>query len=367
MGWLESGRGRVRNTNAKNSETKRVQKRLDSVMDPMRAKVVNSLQVDSTPAIVFKRTKTGLPCSCNKYDNDIDSDVIGSMRTVTDVANQPQFEVFSSNNKMLGGIGQLLGSTQADRKSTSIVELADMQADVTEEYSPTAIAGNNVNCCICYNCGIQPAFQPVGWHYNVLTHHHIKAASGYEINPGNQPATLEARGEDAVVKFSMIVPKYFKDVKYSVRNNGTLLPADVYLHVENGDELTMLTMGYLNANRGKEIDVYVCDVPVFTHVSLLFDLGVEPVMVNLSEEQNVLNYDQELTVGDLTVVMQSNVGQIKSEDLIILPEKNYVLKVNNAPKKRTAKNEQWEWALTSRPAQRKEGINSIFKGYKIWK
>lgn len=90
--------------------------------------------------------------------------------------------------------------------------------------NPTAIAGNNVNCCICYNCGIRNTVaDPVGWHYNVLTHdYHIKAASGYEISSIRGTCCVGSGGEDAVVKFSMIVIKYFKDVKYSVRNNGTL-------------------------------------------------------------------------------------------------------------------------------------------------
>jgi hypothetical protein len=76
MSWLESGRGRIRNNRSKNSETARVQKRLDSVIEPMRDKVNNSLRVDSTSAIVFKRTRTGLPCSCTKVDVDMNSQAI---------------------------------------------------------------------------------------------------------------------------------------------------------------------------------------------------------------------------------------------------------------------------------------------------
>ena len=95
MSWLESGRGRIRNNRSKNSETARAQKRLDSVIEPMRDKVNNSLRVDSTSAIVFKRTRTGLPCSCTKVDVDMNSEASGTMATASDGKSMNHFSVES--------------------------------------------------------------------------------------------------------------------------------------------------------------------------------------------------------------------------------------------------------------------------------
>lgn len=374
MSWLESGRGRIKNTRSKNSETARVQKRLESVIEPMRDKVNNSLRVDSTPAIVFKRTRTGLPCSCTKFDVDVNSEDDGTMATVKDAKTMTSFSIHSANNKMFGGMLTSFDGVDKDtvnKTSSSIVELADMASDPNGgdsiDYSLTAVAGTNRMCGICYGQGFQPAYQPANWHYNLITHHHIKQIEGYMINPGRQPAYIEQVREDGFVVMDVTVPKFFKEFKYSIRNDGKVLGPNYKLFVEESGGLVPMTNDHLNTARGGSIEVVVQGIPEFTHIVVMFDLGIEPIHVNMSEEQNILNYDQELTVGDLTLVLSSNVGNIQSEDLIVLPEKGYVIKANAAPKRRTAKGEHWEWVVTGRVVQRKEFLFTIFKGYKLWK
>lgn len=376
MSWLESGRGRIRNNRSKNSETARVQKRLDSVIEPMRDKVNNSLRVDSTSAIVFKRTRTGLPCSCTKVDVDMNSEASGTMATASDGKSMNHFSVESSNNKMFGGAltsfdGVDKETVNRTNQPINIIEMADMASDPNGgesiDYSLTAIAGSTRMCGICFGQGFQPAYQPANWHYNLMTHHHIKHIEGYMLNVGRQPAYIERITEDGIVVFDLTVPKFFKEFKYSIRNDGKVLPPTFQLWRKSGATLEPLTNAMLDRARGSSIEVAVREVQEFTHVVALFDLGIEPIHVNMSEEQNILNYDQELTVGDLTLVMSANVGNIQSEDLIVLPEKGYVIKANAAPKRRTAKGEHWEWVVTGRVVQRKEFLFSIFKGYKLWK
>lgn len=362
MSWIDSGRRRTRLEKAKNSETERVQKRIDSVLDPLRSRIANSLSVESTPAVVFRRTKVGLPCSCTKIEKDDIHDVEGAVEH-SDL-NQLRIKPVG-NGGMFGGGGGLTSfeGTEKGSGTSNILDLADLSSE--DMYDPTITAGNNANCGICYNQGFVPSFQAVNWHVITLTHHHAQDLSGYEFNTSNQPLTMERVSDDAVAVFKAVVPKWFKTAQYSVRNNGKLLPADTRVFALDKSTLVPITKAFLDKNKGQEISIAVC-AECFTHIVLMFDLGLNPLLVNLSEEQNVLNYDQELTVGDLTLIMTSNVGNIQSEDIVVLPEKNYVILVNSAPKRRTAKGDTWEWSVTGRPAQKKEYMYNMLKGYKIY-
>jgi hypothetical protein len=79
----------------------------------------------------------------------------------------------------------------------------------------------------------------------------------------------------------------------------------------------------------------------------------------------VLDYDKELTVANLTIVLPHYVGTLNPEDLIVLPSRNYVLMVTDTPKKRTSKDQTLEWVVQTRTIQRKEMFYTIHKGYKL--
>lgn len=73
MNWFNNTRG-TKHKHYRNSETERVQKRIDSAMDPHRARIVNSLAVESMQCIVYKRSQVGLPCSCSVIETATDED-----------------------------------------------------------------------------------------------------------------------------------------------------------------------------------------------------------------------------------------------------------------------------------------------------
>lgn len=369
MSWMRTGQQKNTYKRHKTYETERVQKRLDSIIPVVQSKVDQALEVDSTKVIIFKKAKFGLTCSCNVvengYDDQLDGGMKSTMKESDGQAHGNGVEIKSSSGTMFGGKkSNAIPLDEISFGGRAAIDAADMMSD-GDDTDMRWDSGNTVNCGICYRQGIQPGFASTGYIYNVMTHHHVIKLSGYTKDQSTAPTTFHQTRKNAYVDFDQLVPKFFKTAKYSVRLNTEVLPARVEpMAVINGTE-TKLTLKLLSEKRGQHITLRIRNVESFTHAIMLFDLGVGDIKGNISEEANILNYDQELTVGNITVVLPSRSGMIEPEDLLVLPFKNYVLKVTEAPKKRTAKNESWEWVVTTRPIQRKEAQYNINKGYDV--
>ncbi|UAW53002.1 hypothetical protein pEaSNUABM23_00220 [Erwinia phage pEa_SNUABM_23] len=368
MSWIERGKQRNKYDRHKTYETERVQKRLNSIQEVVKSKVEQALAVDATDIVIFKKAKMGLTCSCNKVENDIFDNQDGALKSLGRESSSMDggVKIGTVSKGMFGGGRQVVTLDDIDDGMNAAMDAADLMGiDTGEEFDVKWDGGNVANCGICYRQGVVPGFVSTGYIYNVVTHHHIQNASGYTLDQSTSPATFRQQRKDSYVDFDQLIPKYFTQATYSVRLNESMLPAFPRpMLVLNGVEVE-LTAANLEPWRGKHVTLRVKGVEAFTHCTLVFDLGVPPVKGNISEEANVLNYDQELTVGNITVVLPARSGPLEPEDILVLPFKNYVLKVMEAPKKRTARNEQWEWVCTTRPVQRKEVAYNIFNGFKI--
>lgn len=375
MSWLGEGRGKNNYSRHKTYESKRVQKRLDEILPVVQSKVEQALDVDSTRVIIYKRAKLGLPCSCTMTSNEIIDELDGVDQSISrsdtidgGVTLRP------SNQGMFGGMGNTQGTNVIDAASSLILEAGDLISSYGEdgeqdEFSINPYTGN-VNCGICYRQGVQPGYQPHGYLYNVMSHYHVQEIRGYTIDKSSQPHSFERLTKDGEVVFNTLIPLYFTAATYSIRLNERVLEPrnkPKLRVIENSVKVVKeLTYDLLDTLRGQEVEVVISGVDDFTHATLIFDQGIEYINGNLSEEQNVLNYDQELTVGNLQVVLPSKVGMLNPEDILVLPDRNYVLKINEATKRRTAKGTMWEWSVTTRAIQRKEYIYQIHKGYKVF-
>ena len=366
MSWVKRGRNTTYDR-YKTYEGERVQKRLNSVLPAVQSKVEQALAVDATRCIVYKKAKFGLVCSCNRIENMPGDSAIGGMKSLGRESDRHQrnVEIAPSNRTMFGG-----GRTQAvsldeiNAGGKAMIDAVDLMTD-GEEFDDRYDAGNVVNCGICYRQGVQPGFAAVGLQYVVMSHHHVVKYEGYHLDTSVAPLLFRQTTKKGYVRFDVTIPKYFKSVKYSVRNNDQVYGAEIRPWAYINKQRTELTMDVLDKHRGQNILIELSGVETFTHCTMIFDQGVAAINCNISEEANVLNYDQELTIGNITVVLPARVGMIEPEDILVLPDRNYVLKVMEAPKKRTSRQQAWEWVATTRPVQRKEVQFNIDKGYII--
>lgn len=365
MSWIDRGKRKIDYTRFKTFETDRVQKRFDSILPVVQSKVEQALSIDSTFVIIYKAAKMGLTCSCNAVDNTMENIEGGLAKSFTNQGNENNGAVIDqSAQTMFGGTNAAISLDDIGGASDMMLNGADLMS-TGEDFDPHHYAGVNVSCGICFGQGLQPGYQPLGYQYMILSHHHVVQCEGYHIDWSSQPASFEQVTKKGFVEFETLVPKFFKTARYGIRANDEMLPAYHPLYMVVNEIPVPMTLELLNKHRGQKILIRVSGVELFSHVSIVFDLGVETIRGNISEEQNILNYDQELTVGNLTVVLPARLGALGPGDLIIVPARNYVLKVIEAPKKRTATGFMWEWVLTTRALQRSEFAFGIHKGVEV--
>ncbi len=366
MSWIDRGKSKTHFDRYKTYEHERVQKRLESILPAVDSKVEQALAVNSALVIIYKQTKFGLPCSCNikeHHEQDFELD------SAADTQENPNGISYRGSN--LGGMFGMGSNTisldDVEAGTANAMDHADILsgADGNDEYVLGNEDGQNVNCGICFRTGVQPGFSATGFQYAVLTHHHVRELSEASLDQTTNPSSFVMHSERSYVDFKFLIPKFFKSAKYGVRDNTELLPAWPRPKIVTDSGQLDLTKSNLDQFRGKEVTIRITGHERFTHLSIFFDQGLPPINGNLSEEQNILNYDEELTVGSLTVVLPHRVGKINPGDILSIPFKKYVLRVSDAPKKRTAKNHQWEWVCQCRAIQKREPIYQIDKGYDI--
>jgi hypothetical protein len=345
-----------------NSHTTQVQKRLDSTLEPFRDRINNSLHVNSVKIIIYKRVKVGIVCSCSGHAPDPSYEDVSESESAElgAVSGWGAVTVVDAGSGTFGGKSNTIGLDLQPRivemgdllPSTESSLLSDMADDI---YSNPM--GQATNCGICFMNGIVPSYQPVGYTTYILTHAHVSKLQLYTLDRGQHPYRLQKIG-DGYVQYQITVPKYYKSLMYSVRNNTELLNEHLWFQGRR------LTKAVLDLHRGATIDVEV-RASEFSHLLMMFDLGANQITADMSEESNTLNYDQELTVSNLNLVFSQKVGMVSSQDIIYIPERNYVLKLTDANRKRTADKQMWEWSVSTRTVQRIEPLYNIHRGFTL--
>jgi hypothetical protein len=387
------GSGRRRNARrALNFTSNTAQARLDEQLHPFRDKVENALAVDAVDIVLMRRTRIGIPCSCSHsvmtieslqsnddYVSDSESSKVTLPTNQMSGGNASKVRIDLGSDTMFGeGVydkhdynpvesrqpKELSDFLNRDQVTRSAVDNPEDDTRATEHFLPTEFSGSEENCGVCYSEGFIPAFDVVNYKYQILAYNNISETYGYYQDTSRKPNVYVHSGdENSYVEFNILVPKYFVDVSYSIRNNEVVHPATFPLKTPTGD---VVTRAYIESFRGKNMPVRVRDVREFTHATLIFKLLQVDIKGNINTEQDVLNYRDETTIGDIQVVLPESAGSLRSGDVIVIPKRNLVLKINNAPRKSTAKKELWQWSVTCRSLQRSEFLSGVFKSFKIY-
>jgi len=405
MTWIKRGAARRPRKNARNFTQVSAQKRMDETVDAFHQKIENALFVNSRAAIIFKQTKIGMgrPCTCNKveslgeYDEvmDVDSDDLqertrDASPTAPILAPQSSpmdgVEIRVNNDNFFGDIGIAEKHDHiGDADQNGAIELGDLNRDsklynldhmdrssiedldpaLQAIYEENIFSGATLNCGICFRTGFQPGFEVPGYHYEVKTNYDIVDSRGYHVDVSAHPAQFQKQAEDGFIDFEVLVPLFYTECTFSVRDNEDVLGR--VLIYEAGDDSTSkkpISKEYFNEFRGKHVRIRVYESN-FTHVSICFDLGMEPIYVNLSEEAQTLDFERDITSGNPTVILPARIGVLNVGDVIIIPDRNYSLKITDAPRKQLADRVIIEWAVNTRTLQTNEALRNIHKGYKL--
>lgn len=377
---------RMKHRGFRNSETDRVEKRIQSVVDAHRSRVTNSLAVESMECIVYKRVRAGTPCTCAlvevDYDEEIDAvAVMGGprMESRPDIAPTTEMKrggVEISSGGTFGNTswgGSTFNEMDMETPIYQSIEMGSVRATegdyqdnhAGDMFQDHALGGNVINCPICYREGFVPPFQPVGYNYQILTTLNPLAYAGYRIVANEQPNVFERVEDDGYVDFMVTVPKFFTEGTWSLRNyDGELLASTLIPVIVEGGREFPLNKASLSRFRGGRVVIRI-RAPYFSHCTIVFNLGARPMRANLSSETQVLDFDKELTIANLNVVLPYNVGHLQPQDILVIPRRKLVLMVTDAPIQRNAMNKTMEWSVATRTIQRKERIFNIHQGNAI--
>lgn len=398
--WLRKGHSRRAFKNSGNYTHARAQKRFDEAVPSFHQKIENSLQVDGNVGLLFKQIKLGLgrPCTCNKYavddqhapnrtdDDPVLHDVAPSAPVMAPQASDMDGVEIKIRKDNLFGDSGLLGMTEegfhhgdmpqetprvrdlaeldhrvADPSSLNEDHLADLDPELQAYYEDNVFAGNSINCGVCYKTGSQPGFECLDHQYCVMTNYDIVSSQGYHVDQSAHPAQMQKHADEGFIVFTVDVPKFFKTLTYSIRDNEKLIKFNHILDINTNQPVTMKD---LDPFRGGQYSFKV-ESKNFTHVTLLFDLAMEPLMINVTDEANTLEISREDTIGNLSLVMPARIGHISSGDIVYLPHRNIALKITDAPRKQKANRTIIEWAVQTRTLQPQEPVRNIAKGYKV--
>lgn len=389
--WLRKGAAGNKRRKDKNFYAENAQKRMKEILPAFHNRLDNALAVNSHEVIIFKQNTLGVPCTCTKFDSvemeEYKEEVPQEHDTPPIVTSEHSpfsgIGVTLPKNNLFGNRTETLdiSNTQSEKEfelsefaeNASIglpsqEELANMDAGLRSIYEDNLMSGDNVTCGVCYQTGHSPGFTAIGWMYSVLDATNFCGINYYHKDVAEHPARFEGEMdiEDRFVAFKIVVPEFFKQLVFSVRDNTELVQRSWIYALDGDNKEVRLDYAYLDAHRGKEIRIHVKE-PNFTHVQIAFDLGLDPILANVSEESETLNYDMESTVGNLTLVLPPRVGLLSAGDIIYMPKRNYTLKVTDAPRKQTVDRVKTEWLVTTRTTQPAEAIKYIHKGYTIKK
>jgi hypothetical protein len=358
---------------ARNYGHEEAQKRLTDTVDAFNQQVLNSLRVDAVEVQYFHiRNKVGKPCSCVSDDADLVNSAVGAYIPTED-NDQSRMEIRFQDT-------DIFGESQAERilndRDVDYPEFGsgrdgafprDEVLDVSgEEMAGEGHVGNSFNttgtaCGICYRTRVLPGYIEYGHTRYLFTHADIVDQYGYAVEPNNKPYSLRNHDEDdGYVVFELPIPRVWKSVSISIRNNSELMPAE-RLYDSTGQ---VLTANAIRAFNGKQIQVRV-KAAEFTHLVVDFEMNVEPMFANMSGEQMALDYDTLITLSDISLVLPPSLKFVDNGDVIYIPKRNLTLKVRDKTRKITADKRQLGWLVNARVLQPTEDLRYIAHGYKL--
>ena len=374
---MRQGMRTIKRVHARNFVQESSQKRLDESVVPFNHQVLNSLDVDYVPIYYYSSLHTGLPCSCEQQDTltEFDSSAPDNTEIIRDSQTSTSHDIIiglegnnsytdpnivevidqSSYYSMFGDAG---ANDDSDDDYDLNIEGPDPYAPIEPEIemynSDSALfGGRNINCGLCYRTGFIPSHSLERGMRLVLTHHNIVDAVGYFVNKAQFPYRFERLDEQGYIQFNFMVPKYFANATFTIRNNLDILHDKLYYGAQ------IVDINLLRQLAGKSIVVNV-KAKSFTHVSITFHQNIEMMRINIPNISRQLDYTMLETVSNLQAIIPPYVGACVAGDLIAAPTRNLYMKVVSVTYAQTSKMRRLEWQADCRVLQPQEALRKLF-------
>lgn len=371
---LKRGGNSTQRIHARNFTQEAAQKRLDEAVAPFNQQVMNSLYVDSVEIEYYHiQTKVGVPCTCEKTAaepvmlDEQDSNIAPVIPTKDSTTKGAKVR-FQETDIFGESLAEKIYNDADDRVldvsgDAHIFRELEEPGEGDTAYGDGFLGGGGVDCGICYRTGFQPPYKAYGKQRYLFTNYDIEASDGFMVNTHKAPHTMERHDPmiPGYVMFKTTVPKYFKTVTVSVRDNLVYLVEDHLLRTDG----ERMTASDFRDKAGREIQ-FIIQANCFTHVVVEFELDIDRLRANISPEQQALDYERLTTIGDITMILPPTLSEIEPGDIIIMKSRNLALKVRDKDKKATADKRRLEWSVSTRVLQPTETLRNIANGFKLY-
>ena len=351
LAMITKGTGVIKRRHPKNYIHKQADARLREVVTSYQNQGLEALGVDSFEVKYYHQCTSVQLCTCQQTELPVGKSASTATMTKTN-GNADQEIVIDYVRPLFGAVGDSLSAE--DESDEDEFALVDDDSGVDRVDS---LFSSSADCGICYRSGHIPAFELYGHDRRVLTTFDIADTYGYHKNITTSPHTLvKLDPAQGYVDFVVEVPKYFKGVAYSIRNNTSLLVDEVLV-----DSTGMpITEAYLRASSGGVALVrYMSDM--FTHAVIEFDLGTERVWANLSQASKATDWTMFDTLGNIQIILPMTIRDVAPGDIIHVPSRNTTFKISDEQYLRTAEDRNLDWQVNVRVLQPTEGLNFIHK------
>lgn len=346
---------------ARNIISEQAQARLTETVAAFNNQVQNSLAVDAVKVVLYQVNRLiGRPCTCH-MTNAVRAPGSNMAPVIPDAdRDNDGFELDLQDDDIFGSSlsDKIMNDDVIDVSGGTDDGLLGVSEPDDENFEDGLMQGS-VNCGICYRSLRQPGYKPYGMQRTLFTNYDIEDISGYTVDSTSAPhAFVQERG-DGFVAFKLIVPKYFKSVTFSVREDLDVLRERP--RTEEGDELKI---EHLRRYAGHTMNVYIKAMR-FTHVIFEFDLGLPRINANIGGENTTLDYDRLQTMSDIPIVLGPEIADVNEGDIVCIPERGLYMKIRDKERKITADQRRLEWVCSTRVLQPTEPLRNIARGYRL--
>lgn len=371
---IKRGTPGIRRVDARNYTQKQAQARLDETLPAFQRQIENALMVDAVEIDYYHvQNRIGIPCTCEKTavepimvdERNSNMAPVVPMKDSDVQGNGFEFQdedIFGDDlaEKMYNDDNDLIMDVSGDHTHTTLHEHGGDRESLTDGFG----GGGSVNCGVCYRTGMQPPFKAYGKQRYLFTNYDVEAMDGYFVDTTKAPHSFRKAAPNApgYVLFKTVVPKYFTTVTVSVRDNLLLVLDGKLLSPQDGKPLTA---DYIRRYAGQEME-FIIQVEEFTHVVLEFAMDVPPLYANISGEQMALDYERLTTISDITVILPPSLKAVEPGDILVVKNRNLVLKVRDKEVAQTATKGIIQWQVSTRVLQPTEPARSIANGFRMY-
>jgi hypothetical protein len=370
---IRNGGGTIKRRHATNYIHEEVQKRLEETVKPAQARGLSALQVDSFEVKYYRRVNSSIRCTCSTSSapafidsNEVDQDPHNAPHTLVNTDMGGDEEIVIDHTDNIFGTSNTTGFHEDGLRDPQTGGHTPYDEEILEDddlRSQEGLFALSTDCGVCYRNGLVPGYELYGHDRKVLATHCIEDVYGYNVDRVATPNTFNAIDErEGYVDFVVEVPKYWQSVRYSVRNNGDHL-ADEPLYAPIDGQMVM-TEQMLRYSSGRTAVIRV-RAPQFTHVSIEFDLGTEPVLAALAQDSKATDWTLFDMLGTLSIVLPNSIAQVETSDVIYVPKRGYTFKVSDVTYLRTANNRNLDWQVQARVLQPQEALKRIYQSTRM--